>query len=192
MGGWKSLQCWGRRIGAFQAASPTESDLITRFASVSRLVLYVARSGGNNRIVPLYGLSGRLWVLSTFAGGTDHADLFIPVRSLPEDLLAPDDHSRSRQKAGQMPKMRQSEGSPAVEVVRGQDIEEKLIRGATDRRRKPKLAPHLTGRRTNPCLSAPELRSGTPEAWQSCRPTFQSHGRTCWRTPTLPGSHTSG
>jgi len=55
----------------------------------------VARSGGNNRIVPLYGVSERLWVLSVLAGGTDHANLFIPVRSLPEDLLAPDDHSRA-------------------------------------------------------------------------------------------------
>jgi hypothetical protein len=57
--------------------------------------------------------------LTALAGGFDHVDLFIPVRSLPEDLLAANDHGRTRQKAGQVSEVRQSEGSAALRGVRG-------------------------------------------------------------------------
>ena len=57
--------------------------------------------------------------LTALAGGVDHAYLFISVRSLPEDLPTANDHSRTRQEAGQMSEVRQSESSAAVRVVRG-------------------------------------------------------------------------
>jgi len=57
--------------------------------------------------------------LTALAEGVDHADLFVSVRSLPEDLLAANDPSRTRQEAGQMSEVRQSEGSAALRVVWG-------------------------------------------------------------------------